>query len=1016
MNLTRLALENSRVTILAILFIAGSGIASFLSYPSAEDPTIVVRNVGVTAYYPGMSAERVEALLTEPIESAMREIAEIDEIKSTSKTGETLVDVSIHDWVDSLDPVIQRIRNKANDLAKSLPAGASGPFVNDEKGLTAIATIALWADGFDLTEMRDVAWDVRKRLYTLSGVRKVELYGVQDERIYLDFVPSRLAESGVSPQQVFGALAQQNIIEPGGEIGAGGRNVLIEPSGDLGSVDELEDVVFLVPGSDRVVRLDEIVEIRRDFVDPPKLPAFFNDRAAIILSVSTAEGVNNIAFGKDLRRLLQEIQQELPIGYVLDFATFQPDLIEAAVGGALSNVYQTLAIVLAVVMLFLGLRTGLIVGSFVPLTMLLGVVVMGAFDIELQRMSIAATIIALGLLVDNGIVVAEDIRVRLEGGAERQQAAIESGRTLAIPLLTSSLTTVMAFMPMLLLQGGAGEYVRSLSQVVSILLLASWLLSITVTPAMCAWFIRPPKSRITADPDYSGRVYAVYRSLLSMVMRFRLTFIGVLIALLFGSIQTLGFLKTEFFPLGDRNQFLVYMDFEAGTDPRHVVSELRKLTGWLADEKMNPEVESHVSYVGFSGPRFFLALGPVDPDPHRAFTLITTRSFDDVAPLIERVNAFLDTRIPAARSDAKQMWFGSTEPGVVEIRLVGPDPDILAGAAETVMQAFHGVPGTVGIKQDWENRILKLTVDVDQLRAKRAGVTSKDVASALEATFAGIAISDFREDDKVIPIVVRGDENTRFSMAGLQRVQVFSKANGEYVSLGQVARARAEWVFGRIKRENQQRTLTVQARNPALPAPKLLAAVRPALDGLDLPAGSHWELGGEIADQSEANGRLFGLLPLMLGGIATLLIGQFNSFRRGGIILLTIPLILIGGVLGLVVMRAPYGFMVLLGFFSLAGILINNGIVLIDRIEAERAKGLAPYDAVVTACLARLRPILMTTLTTVLGLVPLILFGGALFYGMASVIAFGLIVATVLTLGFVPVLYTLFFRIRASSG
>jgi multidrug efflux pump subunit AcrB len=829
-------------------------------------------------------------------------------------------------------------------------------------------------------------------------------------------MPSRLAESGVSPQQIFGSLAQQNIIEPGGEIRAGGRNVLIEPSGDLESLDELENIVFLVPGSDRVVHLDEVVEIRRDFVDPPKFPAFFNDRDAIVLSVSTAEGVDNIAFGKDLRRLIHEIQQELPIGYVLDFATFQPDLIEAAVGGALSNVYQTLAIVLAVVMLFLGWRTGLIVGSFVPLTMLLGVVVMGALDIELQRMSIAATIIALGLLIDNGIVVAEDIRVRLEGGAERQQAAIDSGRSLAIPLLTSSLTTVMAFMPMLLLQGGAGEYVRSLSQVVSILLLASWLLSITVTPTMCAWFIRQVKSQETAGPEYSGPVYTAYRVLLSVAMRYRLTFIGILIALLVGSTQVLGVLKTEFFPLGDRNQFLIYMDFEAGADPRYVITELRKLTEWLADKDTNPEIENHVSYVGFGGPRFFLALGPVDPDPHRAFTLVTATSFDDVTPLIERVNDFLDKKIPGARSDAKRMWFGSTEPGVLEIRLVGPDPGILAGAAERVMQAFHDVPGTVGIKQDWENRILKLTVDVDQLRARRAGVSSKDVAGALEATFAGITVSDFREGDKVIPIVVRGEENTRFSLAGIQRVQIFSQANGEYVSLGQVARARADWVFGRIKRENQQRTLTVQARNPGLPTPKLLAAVRPALDGLDLPAGSRWEVGGEIADQSEANGRLFGLLPLMLGGIAILLIGQFNSFRRGGIIMLTIPLILIGGVLGLVVMRAPYGFMVLLGFFSLAGILINNGIVLIDRIETERAKGLAPYDAVVTACLARLRPILMTTLTTVLGLIPLILFGGALFYGMASVIAFGLIVATVLTLGFVPVLYTLFFGIRASSG
>jgi len=1022
MNIAKLALDHSRITIIAMLMIVALGVSTYLTYPSAEDPTIQIRSTSVTASFPGMPAERVENLIAVPLEAAMREIAEIDEITSISKTGSVKLKLEIRDGVTDLDPVFQDIRNKARDVENDLPEGTQGPFVNDEEGLTAIATIALWSDGFSLAEMRDVARDTKDLLYTLEGVKKIEILGVQEERVYLEFAPAKLAEFDVSLQEIFGALAQQNIIEPGGEIVAGGRTVILEPSGNLGSVEEIGAVVFRIPQTDRVLRLDEVVEIRRAYADPPRFPAFYNDRPAIILSVSTVEGTNNIAFGQQLTALLDNIEQELPIGYVLDYATFQPELIEAAVAGAVSNVYQTLAIVLTVVIVFLGLRTGLIVGSFVPLTMLLGIIIMRFYDVELQRMSIAAMIIALGLLVDNGIVVAEDIRVRMERGMERMRAATDAAQSLAIPLLTSSLTTIFAFLPMLLTEGSAGDYVRSLAQVVAILLLGSWLLSMTVTPAMCAWFLKvaPRTGGVSptqeATPAYDSGMYKVYRPMLGLMLKGRLIVIAAMLGLLVLAVQMLGTVKTEFFPLGDRNQLLVYLDFEAGTDLRETQNELRKLTGWLADKEKNPEITSHVAYVGYGGPRFFLALSPVDPDPHRAFALVNTRSVDDVGPVMGRINAFLDTELPTARADAKRMWFGATEPGIVQIRLVGPDGEVLSNRAGRIIEAFHAVPGTVGIKQDWENKILKLIIDIDQARARRAGVSSQDVAGSLNTAFSGIDISDYREGDKVIPIVLRGKDDLRFSLASLQRVQVYSPTTNQFVSLDQVATVRPEWRFSRIKRRDQQRTLTVEARSPTLPAPDLLEAIQPTLNALDLPAGHRWEVGGEIEDQKEANEKLFGLLPLALGGIVILLVGQFNSFRKGGIVLATIPLILIGGTLGLIVMGAPYGFMVLLGFFSLAGILINNGIVLIDRIQTEEQAGHEPLDAVVTACLARLRPILMTTLTTVLGLVPLILFGGALFYGMASVIAFGLVVGTIFTLGFVPVLYTLLFGISTRGA
>ncbi|MEO1309604.1 MAG: efflux RND transporter permease subunit [Pseudomonadota bacterium] len=1011
MSFTKLAIENSRATVMAVVIIIFAGVATFLNYPQAEDPAITVRTVSVSAFYPGMSPERVEDLISKPIESAMRELADVDIIASTSKTGEVVLKLVLKDSVTDLEQAFSDIRTQADDVRRELPDGVIGPFVEDELGLTAVATVALWADGFSLPEIADVAGEIQETIYTLDGVRKVEIFGEQDEAIYLETLPSQVAELDISTQEVFGAIAQQNIIRSGGSIVAAGRNVIIEPSGNYETEEDIRDTVFRLPNTGRVLTIGDVASVERRLQDPPVRPAFFNNREAVVLSISTLEGTNNVKFGDDLTRLLSEVQQDLPVGYLLNYATYQPTLISESVRSAVSNVYQTLAIVLIVVLVFLGVRTGLIVGFFVPLTVLLGVVMMRFLGIELQRMSIAATIISLGLLVDNGIVVAEDIRVRLSKGVERARAAAESAHSLALPLLTSSLTTIFAFVPMLLVPGGAGEYVRSLAQVVIALLLVSWLLSMTVTPAMCAWFLKAEKDRPVQEPTYRGAGYWFYRRILSTFLRRRLLLIALLVGALIISIGALRNVEKEFFPLGDRNEFLVYVDFEAGTDIRETQAEIRKLTAWLSDDETNPEVLSNIAYVGSGGPRFFLSLTPFDPDPHRAFVHVRTKTLAGVGPVIERTNAFIDSALPTASADAKRMWFGATEPGSLKIRLSGLSADLLVAAGETVADRLRAIPGASGVRHDWENRVLKVVVEVDQTRAQRAGVTSTDIANALNTTFSGNQLTEFREGDDTLAVILRGAEELRLALGGLPRVQVFSASTQSYVSLGQVATPRPEWVYGRIVRRDQRRTLTVEARHPDLTSTELLDEIQETLDGLDLPAGYAVEIGGEIEDQANANRDLFAYMPHALFGILILLVSQFNSFRAGGIIVATVPLILIGGVVGLIVMNGTYGFMVLLGFFSLAGILINNGIVLVDRIQYERSIGREPLDAVATACLARLRPILITTATTVLGLIPLIISGGALFYSMACVIAFGLVVATMITLGFVPALYSVLFGI-----
>jgi multidrug efflux pump subunit AcrB len=693
----------------------------------------------------------------------------------------------------------------------------------------------------------------------------------------------------------------------------------------------------------------------------------------------------------------------------------------------MSNVYQTLVIVLVVVMLFLGMRTGLIVGSFVPMTMLLGLIVMRFFSIELERVSIASSIIALGMLVDNGIVIAEDIRSRLERGQEKYQACIETGRTLALPLLTSSLTTIFAFVPMLMIDGQTGEYAYSLPMVVIILLLSSWYLSMYMTPAMCFWFMKvkpagkdaqqtsepadAPAGDMAEDP-YSGRFYRVYRGVLQRLLHLRfMVLVVAAAAIVFG-----GFIATqlvrEFFGPSDRNQFLIYVDLPAGYRIEATDEIVQRLTSWLGDEEKNPEVTSTIAYVGTGGPRFFLVLSPLDPDPHVAFLVVNTRTSEQVPELIERTKQYFLSHVPEATGRVKQMWLGSTEPGFVEIRLYGLDADYLFEKGNQLVAGLKAMPGTMDVRSDWENRVPKARIVIDQARARRAGVTTREVALSLQAHMDGFKITEYREGDIAIPVVARSVAEERRWLSDLWNVVIGSPQTGNRVPITQIADVRGQWEFSRIARRNQERCITVEVKHQFLKAPELFAAAVPLIEDLELKAGYRMEAGGELEKQAETMEKLIRYMPLCFFVIIVLLVWQFNSFRRPLIIFITIPLAFVGSFMGLFVMRAPFDFFGMLGLLSLAGVIINNGIVLIDKIDSERNQGLEPYDAVISAAVSRFRPILMTTVTTVLGVMPLIISVDPLFYAMAVIIGAGLIFGTVLTLGVVPVLYTLLFGVK----
>ncbi len=1014
-GLTKIALENRMVFLLAAILIVFMGPYSFQSHPSREDPQITIRTATITARFPGMSPERVEELITRKIEERARELPEVESITSTSRSGSSIVKVELQDRYFDIAPIWQQLRNKMTDLQDELPDGTLPIEVNDDYGNVAMATIAITAEGFSLAEMRETARNLRNSFYAVNGVRKIDLFGVENESVFVEFNVATLANFGVTAAEIMTTLQSQNIILPGGRIQAGNIYFSIEPSGNFESIDDIGAVPIELPDQDgQVTYLRDIADITRAYADPPKAPAFYNGVPAVVLGISMIDQFDALAFGETLALRVDELETTLPIGYELHLVTFQPDDIADALNGVLSNLYQTVAIVLAVVMLFLGWRTGLIVGTMVPLTMLLSILIMRYVGIELERMSLASLIIALGLLVDNGIVIAEEISRRLAIGIERLEACVSTGRDMAMPLLSSSLTTIIAFMPLMLAENVAGEYTRSLSLVIAIALLGSWVLAMTITPLFCFWFTKTPET-VGQDEKPENRFYGLYRSLLDFLLRFRLVSLCCVIAAMVASVWALQFVPKIFFPASERAQYQVYVDLPVGTNIYTTLDNVETLNAWLNDKETNPEIVNSMSYVASGGPRFFLSLNPIDPDPHRAFVLVNIESNEVIGELMERTREFALNNLPDARVELKPLSMGAGEAGLLEYRLYGDDAEQLFQIAEQFEGIFRDIPGARDIQNDWGNRTVRIAVNVDQAQARRAGLTSEDVAQALDAILSGVNVTDYREGDTAIPIIVRAEAADRNNLDRLRTLTIVSR-KGLVVPLLQIATFDGVPQFSIIQRRDLERSISVSIKHPTLTAAELHKSLAPTIAELDLPAGYRVEPAGEIADSAEAQSALSANMPLAGMLILLVLVWQFNSFKKPVLVVSVIPLTIVGVTLGLLAAPgAVFGFMAMMGLLSLAGIIINNAIVLIDRIDTELAEGLPVREAIVEASAKRLRPIMMTTLTTIFGLAPVILSGDVLFYDLAVVIAGGLAAGTVLTLGVVPILYSLFFGSRQAN-
>jgi len=1020
MNISELAFKYKKIFLFIVVSLVLYGGISYFTLPSQEDPSIVSREAIVTTNFPGMSPQRIELLITKKLEEQIRKIPEIKMLTSISQTGSSIIHVTIEDKYFNLADIWQNLRNKVKDAEKELPKGSSTPNINDEFGDVAVITMALTSDGFGMNEMHDMAKHIRDILYGVKGTKKIDLFGIQDERIYLKFESTKLAELGVNPSQIAAALSSQNIIMPGGQVDTGARSFVLEPTGDFKDIEELGDTLISVPRSgyktdtEDVISLRDVAVIERGYIDPPSKTAYFNGKPAIVFGISMLEGYNLLEFSPRVLNVISEIQETMPFGYHIDIATYQADVVQDTINGVSINVIQTLVIVLFSVIIFLGFRTGFIVGSIVPTVMLITLALMNFYDLQLERMSLATLIIALGLLVDNGIVVAEDFMKRLENGISRIEALKGVGKELTIPLLTSSLTTILFFLPLMLAESTAGEYTRSLSIVIAMALLTSWIAGVCLIPILCYFFLKIDKKK-SKEKETSGIFYKLsigYGFLLKGILKIRFIFLASMFAAFVFAIMLSQDVPKRFFPDSDRPQILVYTQLPAGTSQREMTRQMKGVFEALNDRELFPNIESFSGYVGFGGPRFVLSLAPEDEADNMGFIIINIEDVDAQDSSMENLRMTLNDRFPGMFFRINKMFLGSSDSSEIKLQVVGPDSNIIYAKAQQLVDRLHEIPGAIDIRTDWQNRTLKILINVDQVRARRAGVSSNDIAESLNAYFEGSEVTQFREKDNIIPILFRAEDEERFNMDRMRTLNVYSSSKNTNVPLFQIADFEGQNQFSRIARQDLFRTVSVEVKNMNYTAEDFKDELDPIVEELsgDLPPNHLIRYDGVIRESKEAKDSLSANVPLVVGLIIILLVAQFNSFRRPLIILITIPLSFIGAVLGLLVSGANFGFVGTLGLYSLAGIIINNAIILIDRIDFERDAGKKLYDAIVSACQQRLRPIIITTLTTTLGLLTLIIPHDPLFYALANIIAYGLGVGTFLTLAVVPVLYSLFFN------
>jgi multidrug efflux pump len=1017
MGLTKQAIEKNRITLVALLVIVMAGFSAYDSMPQNEDPGFIIRTAQILTFFPGASPERVELLVTDKLEKAIQEIPELDFVNSVSRTGVSEVYVNIIEREKIMRPIWDNVRRKVERASRELPEGIVGPIVNDEFGDVFGTVLTLTGEGYTYAELKDVADQVRNELLRIREVAKVDIHGVQEERIFVEYNNARLAELGLSTIQLKNLLAAQNILLPGGSVSTGDERIGLEPTGNFESVEDLRRALISLPGRSEMVYLEDIAEVTRGYIDPARSKVRASNVDALALGISLREGGNLIDLGNAVKETLARLQERYPIGLEFDVIAFQPRIVEEKVDAFVSNLFQAVAIVIVVMLVSLGFRTGMVVSSLIPMTMVMSIWMMSLFHIGLDQMSLSALIIALGLLVDNAIVMSESILVRMGKGEDATSAAVASADELRIPLLIASLTTAAAFLPIYLAESTVGEYTAPLFEVVSIALLCSWALSMTMVPMLSVQFMKVKKKGTQDNMD--SKWYVGYRSLLLSALRRPILSLAVTFGIFMCAMYAFDWVPKIFFPAKDEPTLTAEFKLPIGSPIERTEAIAREVDEFITEDLLvNKDraegVLNWATFIGQGPPKFSLPFNSKPPTPHYFVMLINATSYPTALELIAKLERYSLENFPDVKPDVRSLMNGPPVASPVEIRISGEDSDEVFKIVDRLKTWLAAQSGTKNISDNWGRRTKKLVVDIDQARARRAGVSSQDIAVSLQTVLSGFETTQYREKEDVIPVTLRSVAADRKDVGKLESLNVFAQGSGQSVPLRQVANIDVVWEPAQILRRGRLKTVTVAANlDPNFTALDVFATLQVWLDKEQTkwPVGYQYEFGGEYEASVEGNQSIGEKLPIAGLIILLLLVGQFNSLRRPLIILMTIPLGFVGVVFGLLVAGSYFGFITLLGVISLAGIVINNAIVLLDRVNIEITNGLSPAQAVLEAAQRRLRPIILTTLTTVGGMLPLWYGGGPMFEPMAVAIIFGLLFATALTLLFVPIMYALFFRV-----